>query len=164
MRRVILYVLYGALLVSQSSCKSNRPNTSGPEFTHNNHPVEELYMSSIEAFNQGNPDVFLKNFDVDIKMYGTDGMYFGIDALRKRFDGVFKQFPDVRMEIIDFDLEVLSDEIVLVNFKWKVYPIGQGPAYSGLGSGIYVYKQHKWTEILEAERVTEVDKELIRTE
>ena len=97
-------------------------------------------------------------------MYGTDGLYFGIDALRKRFDEVFKQFPDVRMEIPELDIKILSDEVVLVNFTWKVYPMGKGPAYSGSGSGIYVYNGNKWTEILEAERVTEIDKELIRAE
>jgi hypothetical protein len=164
MRTIVFFSLLSVLFLN--SCASKKVNNKDDDhiYSKKNHPVKELYMSSIEAFNQGNPDVFLKNFDVDIKMYGTDGMYFGIDALRKRFDGVFKQFPDVRMEIIEFDLEILSDEIVLVNFKWKVYPMGQGPAYSGLGSGIYVYKEHQWTEILEAEKVTEIDKELIRAE
>ena len=161
MRRIILYVFISTLLVNLSSCKNSRPDEPRAQFNKDNHPVKELYMSSIEAFNQRNTDVFLKNFDVDIKMYGTDGLYFGRDALRDRFDGVFKQFPNVRMEILEFDLKELSEKIVLVNFKWKVYPMGQGPAYTGLGSGLYMYKDYAWTEILEAERVTEIDKELI---
>lgn len=164
MRRVELYVLFTVLLASLSSCSSSKPHTSDTQKSNNSHPVKELYMSSIEAFNQGNLEVFLKNFDSDIKMYGTDGLYFGIDTLRERFDEVFKQFPGVRMEILELDLKVLSDDIVLVNFKWKVYPMGQGPAYSGLGSGIYVYKKNRWTEILEAERVTEIDEALMRAE
>ena len=164
MRRVQFYVMFSTLLASLSACKSSIAQTSDTQYNNDSHPVEELYMSSIEAFNQGNPDLFLKNFDSDIKMYGTDGLYFGIDALSERFDDVFKQFPDVRMEILEFDLEMLSDEVVLVNFKWKVYPMGQGPAYGGLGSGIYLYKENRWTEILEAERVTEIDEALTRAQ
>ncbi len=164
MRSTIIFTLLSTLLFNLSSCKTARHTGSNKQLTDNNHPVKELYMSSIEAFNQGNLDLFLANFDSDIKMYGTDGMYFGINALRNRFDKVFKQFPNVRMEILELKLEILSEVVVLVNFKWKVYPMGQGPAYSGLGSGIYMFKENKWTEILEAERVTEKDKELIRTE
>ena len=164
MRRLIFYVLFGALLTSMISCKSSKPDTPGALYAEDGHPVKELYLSSIEAFNQGNTEVFLQNFDEDIKMYGTDGIYFGRDALRERFDGVFEQFPNVRMEILELDLEAISKSAILVNFKWKVYPMGQGPAYSGLGSGIYVYKENKWTEILEAESVTEIDKELRRAE
>ncbi|MDJ0646389.1 MAG: nuclear transport factor 2 family protein [Flavobacteriaceae bacterium] len=164
MRRTIFFVLFSILLLNLNSCKTARHTESDKQLTENNHPVKELYMSSIEAFNQGNLDLFLANFDFDIKMYGTDGMYFGIDALRNRFDKVFKQFPNVRMEILELKLEILSKAVVLVHFKWKVYPMGQGPAYSGLGSGVYMFKENKWTEILEAERVTEMDKELIRTE
>ncbi|NHF61272.1 nuclear transport factor 2 family protein [Flavobacteriaceae bacterium TP-CH-4] len=164
MRLILIFGVLGTLLLNLYSCKTGNSKGLGEKSTNYNHPVRVLYMSSIEAFNQGKLDSFLGNFDSDIRMYGTDGTYFGIDALRERFADVFKQFPNVRMEILELDLEILSDEIVLVDFKWKVYPMGQGPSYSGLGSGIYLYQDDNWTEILEAEKVTHIDKELARPE
>lgn len=163
-KSALIFGLLSILMFSLNSCKTAKNNKSDIRLANTDHPVQVLYMSSIDAFNQGNLDSFLENFSLDIKMYGTDGVYFGIDALRNRFDKVFKQFPNVRMEILELKLEILSDAVVLVNFKWRVYPLGKGPAYSGLGSGIYVYKENKWTEILEAERITHMDKELTRTE
>lgn len=163
MKLTFIFGLLG-ILYSLDSCKTKNNTASPQQLTNNYHPVEELYMSSIQAFNQGSLDLFLANFDTDIKMYGTDGTYFGIDTLRNRFVQVFEQFPNVKMEIRELKLEILSDKIVLVNFKWRVYPLGHGPAYSGLESGIYIYKENKWAEILEAERVTNIDKELIRKE
>ena len=130
------------------------------DYTEENHPVKSLYLSSIEALNEGNLNLFLANFAPEIKMYGTDGNYFGQNSVRKRFENVLQQFPDVRMEIPELKLEILSTDIVLVNFKWKVFPMGQGPAFSGLGSGIYIKKGDKWMEILEVETITDVDEAL----
>lgn len=126
------------------------------------HPVKELFLSSIEAFNNGELELFLSNFSSDIKMYGTDGMYTSKDALRTRFKVIFQQFPNKRMEIPELNLEILSNEIVLVNFQWKLYPMGNGPAYSGIGTGLYVFKNNEWLEILEVESVTEVDEALMQ--
>ena len=124
------------------------------------HPVRAHFMSSIGAFNDGKLESFLANFSSDIKMYGTDGIYQGKEALRTRFKAVFDQFPAKRMEIPELSLEVLSEKTVLVHFKWKLYPMGQGPAYTGVGSGIYVLEDGKWTEVLEVETVTHVDEAL----
>ena len=93
-------------------------------------------------------------------MFGTDGNYFGQSALRERFKILFEQFPDMKMEIPELNLEILSEEVVLVNFQWKLYPMGQGPAFSGIGSGIYKFSDGQWIEILEVERTTEVDEAL----
>lgn len=139
------------------SCKTAKDQNSHAQYSEENHPVRALYLTSIEALNEGKLDVFLANFATDIKMYGTDGIYVGEEALRKRFDTILRQFPNMRMGIPELDLEILSENVVMVNFKWKVYPMGQGPAFSGVGSGIYKLLDGKWVEILEAETITEVD-------
>lgn len=126
------------------------------------HPVKDLYLATIQAFNEGNLELFLANFSSDIRMYGTDGNYVGKQALRDRFQVIFKQFPNKRMEIPELEVEVLSKDNVLVNFSWELYPMGRGPAYSGVGSGVYTLRNGKWIEILEVETVTEVDKELMQ--
>jgi len=126
------------------------------------HPVKELYLSTIQAYNEGKLEVFLANFSEDIRMYGTDGIYQGKQALRDRFEGIFKQFPNAKMEIPELEVEVLSKENVLVNFKWELFPMGRGPAFRGVGSGVYTLRKGKWIEILEVETVTEVDKELMQ--
>ena len=140
-----------------TACKNSNAIDRNQEYTEENHPVRTLYLSSIEALNEGNLDLFLDNFAPEIKMYGTDGNYFGENALRKRFENVLQQFPNVRMEIPELNLEILSQDIVLVNFKWKVFPMGQGPAFSGIGSGVYMKNGDKWQEILEVETITDVD-------
>ena len=142
------------------ACKKLNSTDNSQDYTEENHPVRTLYLSSIEALNEGNLDLFLDNFAPEIKMYGTDGNYFGENALRKRFENVLQQFPNVRMEIPELNLEILSQEIVLVNFKWKVFPMGQGPAFSGIGSGVYMKNGNKWKEILEVETITDVDEAL----
>jgi len=38
--------------------------------------------------------------------------------------------------------------------------MGQGPVYSGIGSGVYQYLDDKWMEILEVETITHVDEAL----
>ena len=53
------------------------------------HPVKELYLSTIQAYNDGNLELFLANFSPDIRMYGTDGNYVGKQALRNRFEAIF---------------------------------------------------------------------------
>ena len=142
------------------ACNDLNPADRKKDYTEENHPVRSLYLSSIEALNAGNLDLFLANFAPEIKMYGTDGNYFGQSAVRKRFESVLQQFPNVRMEIPELKLEILSDGVVLVNFKWKVFPMGQGPAFSGLGSGVYLKIEDKWMEILEVETITDVDEAL----
>ncbi|MBT8304971.1 MAG: nuclear transport factor 2 family protein [Bacteroidia bacterium] len=159
MRTIVPIVLSTILFISSIACK-NANIKNDQKYTDDNHPVRTLYLSSIKALNEGNLDLFLANFAPEIKMYGTDGNYFGQNQLRERFENVLQQFPNVRMEIPELELEILSKNIVLVNFKWKVFPMGQGPAFSGLGSGVYMKHGDKWMEILEVETITNVDKAL----
>ncbi len=160
MRTKVFFSLLTTVLFTSIACNNSNVEKNSQNYTEENHPVRILYLSSIEAFNEGNLDLFLANFAPEIKMYGTDGNYFGQNALRERFENVIQQFPKVRMEIPELNLDILSQEIVLVNFKWKVFPMGQGPAFSGIGSGIYMKKGDKWMEILEVETITEVDEAL----
>lgn len=157
MKAKVFFSVLTMILFTCIACKNLNVNNNHQAYTEENHPVRTLYLSSIEALNEGNLDLFLANFAPEIKMYGTDGTYFGQNALRERFEKVLQQFPNVRMEIPELNLEILSQDIVLVNFKWKVFPMGQGPAFSGLGSGIYRNKNGKWMEILEVETITNVD-------
>lgn len=148
----ICFLFLGHSVNGQSTTQNKRIQADPSK-----HPVSRLYLSTIEAFNAGNLEGFLSNFSSEIKMYGTVGMYNGKDALRARFQAIFQQFPKSRMEIPALSLEILGDKTVLVHFKWKLFPMGQGPAYSGDGSGLYVLKEDKWEEVLEVETVREVD-------
>jgi len=146
------------ILLNGYSCKIG--DNIADDYIADNHPVKELFLSSIEAFNQGKLELFVDNFASDIKMYGTDGNYFGQDLLKDRFEVLFKQFPDMKMEIPELTLKILSNEVVMVNFRWKLYPMGQGPAYWGIGTGIYQKLDNNWKEILEVETTTKVDEAL----
>lgn len=157
MRTKLIFGLCIALFQVLNSCGQEKNKA-----TENNHPVRELFLSTIEAFNRGDLDLFLANFAQDIRMYGTDGVYDGQDALRVRFQTVFDQFPNKRMEIPELNLKLLSKEVVMVHFAWKLYPMGQGPAYSGVGTGIYTQINGQWIEVLEVETVTEVDEALMQ--
>lgn len=163
MRAKAPFSLLTILFITSIAC-NNVNIKNDHKYTEENHPVKSLYLSSIEALNEGNLDLFLANFAPEIKMYGTDGIYFGHNALRERFVNVLQQFPDLRMEIPELKLEILSKEVVLVNFKWKVFPIGSGPAYSGIGSGVYKKNGDKWAEILEVETISNVDEALKQPE
>ncbi len=164
MGKTIFFGVLCMIFLNIQACKITDDKNNTRQFTKGNDPAKELYLYSIEAFNQGNLELFLANFAQEIKMYGTDGTYFGHDVLRKRFEDVFKRFPNMKMEIPELKSEVLSKEVIMVNFKWKLYPMGQGPAYSGIGSGIYKYQNGEWKEVLEVETVTDVDEALKRIE
>ncbi len=160
MCRNTMILLWSVFVMSWNGNAQSNSNEVGSSEQATREAVKELYLSSIEAFNARNLDLFLSNFSSDIKMYGTDGMYEGNEALRARFQGIFQRFPNTKMTIPEITLDVLSGEAVLVHFKWKVFPMGEGPAYSGKGSGLYVKREGTWVEVLEAETVTEVDEAL----
>ena len=157
--RTFLFIgaLSMVLLLANLSCKAHKSIETPLSANEQNHPVRALFLSSIDEFNNKNLSAFLENFAPDIKMYGTDGTYFGQEALHQRFEVLIRQYPNMKMDIPQLDLEILSEEVVLVNFKWKVYPMGQGPAFTGIGSGIYTYTENQWIEILEVETITHVD-------
>ena len=157
--RVVISILT-IIILNCFACKKIDKREDQDFYNEKDHPVRELFISSIEAFNEKKLDIFVANFASDIRMFGTDGNYFGQNALRERFKILFEQFPNMKMEIPELNLEILSEEVVLVNFQWKLYPMGQGPAFSGIGSGIYKFSNDQWIEILEVERTTEVDEAL----
>jgi hypothetical protein len=124
------------------------------------HPVETFFTAGIEEFNAHNLDKFMKQFADDVEMYTPTGWLRGNPVVRERFAQTFKQFPSVKMEIEDLKVREVSPETAVVDFKWKTYPMGKGPAFYGVGSGVYVKRKNVWVEVLEHETVTKVDEEL----
>ena len=153
MKHIILII---ALLILPSSVFSQTPKSS----TVTKHPVETFFMSGIAAFNAHNLDEFMKQFADDLEMYTPTGWLRGKEAVRERFAVTFKQFPAVKMEIEDLRLREIKSNVVLVDFKWHTYSKGAGPAFHGVGSGVYIKHGGKWLEILEHETVVKIDEGL----
>lgn len=124
------------------------------------HPVESFFMSGIEAFNAHDLGKFMKQFADDVEMYTPTGWLRGQAAVRERFVGTFRQFPSVRMEIEELRVREVAPSVALVDFKWRTFPKGGGPAFHGVGSGVYVRRNSHWVEVLEHETVVKVDEEL----
>jgi hypothetical protein len=124
------------------------------------HPVEAFFMSGIEAFNAHDLDRFMRQFADDIEMYTPTGWLRGKAAVRERFITTFKQFSSVKMEIEGLRVRQVSPLAVVVDFKWRTYPKGSGPAFHGVGSGVYVLRNRNWLEVLEHETVLEIDEAL----
>lgn len=124
------------------------------------HPVESFFMSGISSFNSHNLDGFMKQFATDIEMYTPTGWLRSQQSVRARFAQTFEQFPSVRMEVEDLRVREVARGTVVTDFKWRVYPMGQGPAFHGIGSGVYILRGGKWVEVLEHETVVKVDEGL----
>ena len=117
-------------------------------------------MSGIAAFNAHNLDGFMRQFAVDIEMYTPTGWIRGQQQVRDRFAQTFKQFPSVQMAVEDLRVREVAPGTVVTDFKWRVYPMGKGPAFHGVGSGVYVLRDGAWVEVLEHETVLKVDEGL----
>ena len=124
------------------------------------HPVEEFFMAGIGAFNEHDLDGFMKQFADDVEMYTPTGWLRGRPSVRERFAQTFRQFPSVRMEIEELRVREVAGGTVVTDFKWRVYPMGRGPAFHGVGSGVYVRRGGGWVEVLEHETVVKVDEGL----
>ena len=124
------------------------------------HPVGDFFMDGIAAFNAHNLDDFMKQFASDIEMYTPAGWLRGHQSVRERFAQTFRQFPAVRMEIEGLRVREVARGAVVTDFKWRVYPTGEGPAFHGVGSGMYVLRAGRWVEVLEHETVVKVDEGL----
>ncbi len=124
------------------------------------HPVEAFFMAGIHAFNAHDLDGFMKQFARDIEMYTPTGWLRGGVQVRARFEQTFKQFPSVRMEVEDLRVREVARGTAVIDFKWRVYPMGAGPAFHGVGSGVYILRDGKWVEVLEHETVVKVDEGL----
>jgi uncharacterized protein (TIGR02246 family) len=122
--------------------------------------VEALYRSGIAAFNRHDLNEFTSQFADDIAMYTPTGWVRGRNAVRQRFAETFKQFPNVSMTIDSLDVTSPAPRTAIVRFNWTVQPMGRGPAFRGVGSGMYVERNGRWVEVLEHETVVSVDPEL----
>ena len=148
-----LVVLFSALL----SCNfAQTPNARATQ----KHPVGLFFMAGIEAFNAHDLDKFMKQFSDDVEMYTPTGWLRGKRVVRERFVGTFQQFSSVKMEIEDLRVREVAPATVVVDFKWRTYPKGSGPAFHGVGSGVYVRRDGNWVEVLEHETVERVDEAL----
>ena len=124
------------------------------------HPVETFFMSGIASFNSHDLDGFMKQFAADIEMYTPTGWLRGRRGVRERFAQTFTQFPSARMEIEELRVRGVGRGVALTDFRWRVYPMGRGPAFHGVGSGVYIKRGGKWVEVLEHETVVRVDEGL----
>jgi uncharacterized protein (TIGR02246 family) len=149
-----------ALLAALSSFASGQTPTKEAA---QKHAVEKFFMAGIEAFNAHDLDGFMKQFADDIEMYTPMGWLRGRTAVRERFVMTFKQFPAVKMEIEDLRIREVAPAVVTVDFKWRTFPKGSGPAFHGVGSGVYVLRNKAWVEVLEHETVVQVDEALRMT-
>jgi uncharacterized protein (TIGR02246 family) len=153
MRQILIILL---LLVCSSAVFAQTQNDKPAQ----KHPVETFFMSGIAAFNEHRLDKFMEQFAPDVEMYTPTGWLRGNASVKERFVQTFNQFPNVKMEIEELKVRKVASDTVIVDFKWKTYPMGKGPAFHGVGSGVYVKRKGKWTEVLEHETVTKVDEEL----
>lgn len=125
------------------------------------HPVETFFTSGIAAFNSHDLDGFMKQFADDVEMYTPTGWLRGRDGVRQRFADTFRQFPSVRMEVEELRVREVARGVAVTDFKWRVYPLGRGPAFHGVGSGVYILRDGNWAEVLEHETVVKVDEGLV---
>ena len=119
--------------------------------------VTSRFNAGIEAFNRHDIDGFLDQFGRDVEMYTPTGWLRGSEAVRARFVETFAQFPNVRMETEQLRVRPVAPDTVVVDFAWRVFPMGRGPAFHGLSSGVYVLRDGRWAEVLEHETVLRVD-------
>ena len=137
------------------------PSLAAAQEEAGKNPVENFFMSGIAAFNAHDLDGFMKQFAEDVEMYTPTGWLRGRGSVRERFSQTFKQFPSVRMEIEDLRVREVARGTVVTDFRWRVYPLGKGPAFHGVGSGVYVLRDGGWVEVLEHETVVKVDEGLV---
>lgn len=152
------FVIAVVCLLLSVSCASSIGGSTSAE--NDAIEVESFFRSGIDAFNAHDLERFLRQFGNDVQMYTPTGWLRGKEAVRERFAQTFAQFPKVRMEVEDLRAESVADGTVITDFVWRVYPMGAGPAFHGVGSGVYVRSAEGWEEVLEHETVTRVDEGL----
>ncbi len=154
------------LLIGSAACAP--VNTAAPDVRVVAHPatdrdtaeVRARYLEGIDAFNAHDLDAFMTQFAPDVHMYTPTGWLRGKQEVHERFASTFAQFPRVRMVVDSLQARAVGPGTVLVEFRWRVHPLGEGPAFHGVGSGVYVQRGGGWVEVLEHETVTRVDPEL----
>jgi uncharacterized protein (TIGR02246 family) len=158
LRHVFAAARFVAALTFPIACASMNASATGLSAAPTE--VRTLFESGIDAFNRHALDEFSRQFASDIEMYTPTGWLRGGPAVRARFDSTFRQFPHVRMEIDSLVVRAVAPTTMAVAFRWRVLPMGRGPAFHVVGSGVYVRRDGRWEEVLEHETVTRVDPEL----
>ena len=149
------------LTLAMAGCGSLMGGKSDPPGGRNSEDeVVAFFRSGIEAFNRHELNRFMGQFGADIRMVTPTGPLNGYAAVRERFAETFAQFPNVRMEVDSLRARHVADSTVVTDFRWRVYPMGEGPAFHGTGTGVYVLRGGDWEEILETETITHVDEAL----
>ena len=154
--RIFRRAFVAPFVIAVAACAIN--NARGPRSGADE--VAAYFHAGIEAFNRHDLERFTAQFADDVVMYTPTGWVRGRTAVVERFRGTFAQFPNVRMVIDSLEVRGANSNTTTVAFRWKVYPMGQGPAFHGVGSGVYVRRDGRWLEVLEHETVTRVDAEL----
>lgn len=119
--------------------------------------VRAVLRSGVDALNAHELNRFMAQFGADIRVYAPTGPVNGYAALRERLAVTFERFPDLRVEVDSVRAREIADSVIATDYRWRVYPSGQGPAYHGIGSGVYVLRGTKWQDVLEHLTVTRVD-------
>jgi len=153
MKRIVSVVLLAIALTSGEVAAQQAPAAQP-------HAVETFFLAGIKAFNAHELDTFMAQFAGDIEMYTPTGWLRGSQAVRERFTQTFQQFPKVKMEVENLRVREVTQGTVVTDFNWRVYPMGAGPAFHGVGSGVYVMRNGRWMEVLEHETVVKVDEGL----
>jgi len=147
--------LIAALLLAATPATAATPAAPDPAAE-----VKAVFMSGIEAFNAHDLPRFMQQFDPALQMFTPTGWLRGEPAVRARFIETFARFPKARMEVEALEARQVAAGVVTVDFRWRTYPRGTGPAFHGVGSGVYVRKPQGWREVLEHETVLRIDPEL----
>ena len=153
-------LLAALCLVAACGARTTPPSRATAPANADTSAVRAFFLDGITAFNAHDLDRFTAQFAPDVDMYTPTGWQRGHAAVRERFAATFRQFPSVRMETDSLRVRTIGPATVLVDFRWRVYPLGQGPAFHGVGSGTYIRRGKRWLEVVEHETVTRVDPEL----
>lgn len=155
-RRAVLPLVL-ALAGGCASGPSRLPDPPARAEAVSDHPVAARYRAGIEAFNAHDLEAFLGQFAEDVDMYAHQGWLRGGGAVRARFTELFQRFPKLRMEVRRLQVRELTPQTAVVDFVAATYPMGGGPAYHTVGSGVYVLRAGRWVEVLEHETTTHAD-------
>lgn len=145
------------LMAITYACVSNNQPRAAKAGADATSAVKARFQAGIEAFNRHDVDGFVDQFSRDVEMYTPTGWVRGSEAVRARFVETFAQFPNVRMETESLRARAVAPDTVVIDFAWRVFPMGKGPAFHGLSSGVYVLRDGRWVETLEHETVVKVD-------
>jgi hypothetical protein len=153
MKIALKSLLAAAVLSVATNAGAEAPDPNARE-------VERFFMEGIAHFNRHDLEPFLRQFHPELKMFAVTDWLRGKEQVRTRFTATFRDFPKVRMEITNLRGRSETPTVVTVEFEFHTYPMGEGGAWHGVGSGVYVKTAEGWREVLEHESVTRKDASL----